>query len=103
MTSSAATTRKVFEFTRFGAPFTLLADSVAAFTEESALIPTSLSPNKISHNRAWMLTLTVVGADALLLTHYWRKTRKSPRKSPRRRHSQASAMPPLEGEEIAPA
>src|SRR4029077_14824911 len=73
--SPAAATRKVYECARFGAPFTLLADSVAAFTEESALIPTSLAPNARSRS-AWMVTLTVIGVDALLLTHYYRKPRK---------------------------
>jgi hypothetical protein len=89
---SPASTRKVFEFARFGAPFTLLADSVAAFTEESALIPTSLSSDHRSHS-AWLVTMTVIGADALLLTHYYCKTRKT-------RRQRTAASLPLEGEEV---
>jgi hypothetical protein len=70
--------RRVFEFASLGSPFTLLADSVAAFVEDSAAMPRESSPllaaaAPAQPNSPWALTATVIAADIVLLTYMHRR------------------------------
>jgi hypothetical protein len=66
--------RRVFEFAQLGSPFALLADSVAGFVEDSASLPRASVESQ--RHVAWLITATVVAADAVLLTYAHRKSKK---------------------------
>jgi hypothetical protein len=78
---SLAEPRRFFHFARLGSPFTLLADSVGTFVEESSAIPAGKLGASLMHSRAWLVTLTVLAADVVLLACYFRRDRRAERPS----------------------
>jgi hypothetical protein len=89
-------TPRAFHVERMGSPLTLLADSVAAFAEESASIPlASLGPDALyaapaaeaasttQLSRAWTITAAVIAADAALFAYLYHRSGTGRR--PRRR------------------
>lgn len=63
-----------FTIAEFGSPFRLLADSLAAFADESASIPTLSSST--SRGTAWTVTTTVIAADLFLAAYAYHRTRQ---------------------------
>jgi hypothetical protein len=83
LTASAAPSAsmpRVFHFAALGSPFRLIADSVANFAEESALIPTATTAATSiagsNHRVARTVTLAVIGADLILLGYFHHRSRK---------------------------
>jgi hypothetical protein len=66
------TSQPAFEFAHMGSPFTLVADSLGAFIEDSASIPTAVA--RPTHSQGpWMLTFAVIAADVAVLTYMHRR------------------------------
>jgi hypothetical protein len=81
ITSVLPSPERVFEFAHLGSPFSLLADSVAAFIEDSASIPRALAQANTNHTGPWTLTFTVLAADVVLLTYMHRRGAKLRRRT----------------------
>jgi hypothetical protein len=83
---SAAPARAV-HIARFGSRFTLLADLIASFAEESASIPAAAAAaatrDQAGPRKAWIVTGTVLAVDVVLLSYAYRHRTKD--SSPRRR------------------
>jgi hypothetical protein len=82
--ASAVAPVAAYEIAHMGSPFALLADSVAAFAEESATISNAVA--QASARGPWTLTVGVIAADVMVLTYVYRR-RKTPR------HGARLAMP----------
>ena len=74
-----------YDIAHMGSPFALLADSVAAFVEESSAVPNFIAAAQTNSRGPWALTAGVVAADVVVLTYVYR------RKSTRRRAQLAMA------------
>jgi hypothetical protein len=71
--------QRAFEIAYLGSPFTLLSDSVAAFTDESLAVTNHLPKSEASSLRssgAWTITASVLAADLVLLTYINTRSRK---------------------------
>jgi hypothetical protein len=70
--------RQVLQFARIGSPFMLLADSVGEFIQESAAMTGISQPTSAAqHQRAWMITFSVIAADVAMLSYYFHTRRKT--------------------------
>jgi hypothetical protein len=71
--------QRAFEIAYLGSPFTLLSDSVAAFTDDSLAVTNHLPKSEASSLRssaAWTVTASVLAADLVLLTYINTRSRK---------------------------
>ena len=59
-----------YEIAHIGSPFALLADSVAAFVEESATVSNAVAT---ANARPWALTAGVIAVDVVILTYVYRR------------------------------
>lgn len=80
-TAAAETPQRLFGYARLSLPYVLVADSIAAFAEESASIGSGLAAGGAEEAHPappapWAFTLGVVAADAFALSYIHRKTLK---------------------------
>lgn len=72
------TSQPMLEFAHMGSPFKLVADSMAAFIEESAVVPSVVAQAR--SQGPWVLTAGVVAADLIVLTYLHRRGTKAKRR-----------------------
>jgi hypothetical protein len=77
---------KAYAIWHLGSPYTLVADAVAAFAEESASVRGAAALGAVPEHsfrsaRAWAITFTVVAADAALLSYLYLKRKKTARRA----------------------
>ncbi|MEA2709527.1 MAG: hypothetical protein QOF78_2128 [Phycisphaerales bacterium] len=63
-----------YDIVHMGSPFTLLADSLATFIEESAAVPGVVA--QADSRGPWMLTAGVIATDVVILTYVYRRKTK---------------------------
>jgi hypothetical protein len=75
--AAMAPTAATYEIVHLGSPFTLLADSLASFVEESATVNNVLAQARPT--KPWALTFTVLAADLVVVSYVYRRKKTSRR------------------------